>query len=134
LVLVSTATSTSARPLGSRNSTTLVPNNDWGCGAVIQSAGAANEKRPCGSVQVTRSLAAGLATGVAAAGDVGVTAGGVGVTARGVGVMAGGVGVTAAGAAGSVGKASVGNGWPGAAVASAAGVRQCSSACLSAWS
>src|SRR4051794_3620441 len=96
LVLVSTATSTSARPLGSRNSTTLVPNNDWGCGAVIQSAGAANEKRPCGSVQVTRSLAAGLATGVAAAaGDVGVTAGGVGVTA--------------AGAAGSVGKASVGN-------------------------
>src|SRR5438309_11026394 len=95
LVLVSTATSTSARPLGSRNSTTLVPNNDWGCGAVIQSAGAANEKRPCGSVQVTRSLAAGLATGVAAAaGEVGVTTGGVGVTA--------------AGAAGSVGKARVG--------------------------
>src|SRR5436853_3359209 len=113
LVLVSTATSTSARPLGSTNSTTLVPNNDWGCGAVIQSAGAANEKRPCGSVQVTRSLAAGLATGVAAtAGDVGVTAGGVGVMAGDVGVMAGGVGVTAAGAAGSVGKASVGNGWP----------------------
>src|SRR5437588_7760908 len=90
LVLVSTATSTSAPPLGSRNSTTLVPNNDWGCGAVIQSAGAANEKRPCGSVQVTRSLAAGLAV-AAAAGDVGVTAGGVAV-------MAGGVGVTAAGA------------------------------------
>src|SRR2546423_14544312 len=96
LVFVSTATSTSARPLGSRNSTTLVPNNDWGCGAVIQSAGAANKKRPCGSVQVTRSLAAGLATGVAAAaGDLGVTAG--------VGVMAGGGGGAAAGGRGGGG-------------------------------
>src|SRR5438067_12005775 len=93
LVLVSTTTSTSARPLGSRNSTTLVPNNDWGSGAVIQSAGAADEERPCGSVQVTRPLAAGLATGVAgAAGDVGVTGG--------VGGMGGSVGVTAGGGRG----------------------------------
>src|SRR5438270_11641549 len=65
LVLVSAGPSSSARPLGSTKSTTLVPNNRWGCGAVIQSAGAPSEKRPCGSVQVTRSLAAGLATGVA---------------------------------------------------------------------
>src|ERR671938_1752983 len=82
LVFVSTATSTSARPVGSRNSTTLVPNSDCGCGAVVQSRGACRAKRPCGSLQVTRLPAAGAATGdtagfgfAAAAGVARTTAG-----------------------------------------------------------
>src|SRR5579859_5113816 len=53
----STATSSSACTDGSRNSTTLVPNSDWGASARGQSAGALSENRPRGSRQATSPAA-----------------------------------------------------------------------------
>src|SRR5437868_520275 len=88
-VLVSIATSTSARPLGSRNSTTLLPTKDDGRSALVQDVGAAIENRPCGSFQVTRLPGAAapgaLAPTVAAraTGTVGTT-----IVGRGCGVPA----------------------------------------------
>src|SRR5260221_2549181 len=75
LVAVSTATSSSARPLGSPSCTTAVPKSDIGWGRVTQSAGALMVKRPWGSRQGTRPWA-GIAGGVAPTEAVAPDAGG----------------------------------------------------------
>src|SRR5438105_7929111 len=70
LVVVSTATSISARPLGSRNWTTGMPTANASCGGStgVQSAGAAMVKRPCGSrtVDVFAAIAPLVDTGAGA--------------------------------------------------------------------
>src|SRR5438874_1459101 len=66
---VSTATFSSARPLGSLNCTTAVPKSASGWGSATQSVGALSENRPWGSRQAT-SPWAGIVWAVAP--DVGV--------------------------------------------------------------
>src|SRR5690242_13786240 len=61
--VLSMPTSNSARPLGSRNSTWLVPNSDTGGDTSCQSAGALTEKRPWGSCQATSVTADAPASG-----------------------------------------------------------------------
>src|SRR5258708_2557920 len=63
-VALSTATSGSGRPLGSRNWTTPVPKAACGWASVAQSGGAPTENLPCGSRQVSN------VSGVAAGGGV----------------------------------------------------------------
>src|SRR5258708_28952240 len=80
LPALSTATVTSARPVGSRNCTTPVPKSASGWGWVTQSAGALIENRPCGSRQATSvgallAWAVGVVWGVTAAGFKAAAAG-----------------------------------------------------------
>src|SRR5438309_9674829 len=88
LALPSTATSISARPLISRNSTTLVPNSDWGSSTALQSAARPIAKRPCGSFHIARSLDPTADASVASLVGLGVGAGVASVACFGTAVAA----------------------------------------------
>src|SRR5712692_5626637 len=97
---LSTATLSSARPLGSRNSTTPVPKGASGCGSVTQSVGALSENRPWGSRQATSVGATPVWAGAPAPG---VAPGEAAATADGFAAATAGVGVAGRPCAGTVG-------------------------------